>query len=635
MHPMTHKCDGEGFSLLCAFHRLATFYWHGDINLDTHETHMERVWKKLCGTTWSNVNVYHRQDARRFIKAFFGQLEEELKNDRERYAELEQFFRVGFRIRRACKSCEKESLFREQKLSLSASFREAIPFDQPPLYEVPEAIDHHLHLGTPVEWVCENCNRSNQIKSAIKPSTSTTHIDHLPEVLFVPVDHRDQRQRVAGKLKIEDTMTIPAGWQDDSIPGKQDVRYELYSILFHYNITLNADKDINGISILKDDWDVCAVKEPTNKWALVKSGSVEIGLALDQLLGIVHKVERKHRAYVLAYRRLPFNGEASKPNNDLSVLVKQTLYIRDGVEWTFHKRVPFPSGIDHLVELKGKARTHRAKFHVVLTSAMTGEVLEGEANISLAPRKRKYDEEPATPPKKRGRPPKPEKAAKSNDVTKASTTPRPGKAAVSTAPSSKRTRVANSKKATKSSLANTSKSPNTKDSNPGEQAESSRAVTVGTSTSRNRDGSNPRTIDDSTPKEMEYPKAEGDDEPDKARISPTTPPVLQASLGKPESPSNLEDPSPGECNKEGSARNSPTPPPVLNQEGTDSPSSNQTPESNRAGVSKSPSNEGSNAEGNGEANRAEISEPSSPNNTAEGPNTDGDDGEGRATNAGN
>ncbi|KAL4912169.1 hypothetical protein BDW62DRAFT_195301 [Aspergillus aurantiobrunneus] len=193
-------------------------------------------------------------------------------------------------------------------------------------------------------------------------------------------------------------------------------------ILVSQTMTPNDDRDVDSGSIVKDEQDFCALKEPSNKWALVKSNSMQNELTLNQLLGIIQK---EHRVYVFAYRRLPLTGEPMRATSDFGVLVKQTLYVREGVEWIFHKRLPFPCGVDRLIDLKGKARTHRAKFSVVLKSAITEEILEGEASISLTPRKRGRDETHITTGKKRGRPLKSEKAAKSNAVPETRATPGP------------------------------------------------------------------------------------------------------------------------------------------------------------------------------------------------------------------
>jgi hypothetical protein len=67
------------------------------------------------------------------------------------------------------------------------------------------------------------------------------------------------------------------------------------------------------------------------------------------------------------------------------IAVQKTLYLREGVEWTIHHSPPFSPGVDRLIELKGKASTQRARFHIILTSAATGGILEGENNITFTP----------------------------------------------------------------------------------------------------------------------------------------------------------------------------------------------------------------------------------------------------------
>ncbi|OJJ56308.1 hypothetical protein ASPSYDRAFT_47579 [Aspergillus sydowii CBS 593.65] len=75
------------------------------------------------------------------------------------------------------------------------------------------------------------------------------------------------------------------------------------------------------------------------------------------------------------------------PKNETSVLINQTIYIRDRVEWTFHKRLPFAAEVDHLFKLKGMETVHRASSNFVLTSEATGEIPEGEAAMGLTPEK--------------------------------------------------------------------------------------------------------------------------------------------------------------------------------------------------------------------------------------------------------
>lgn len=170
---------------------------------------------------------------------------------------------------------------------------------------------------------------------------------------------------------------------------------------------------------------------------------------------------------MLAYRRLPLNGQSMNremPKSEISVLVKQTIYIRDGVEWTFHKCLPFPAEVGHLVKLKDRARVHRASFNVVLTSEATGEILEGEAAISLTPKKRKFDKAAAGPPKKRGRPSKAEKASKPGNRAGKEATPGPSKATVPTTTSPSYTRRISVGQATNSDRAEIVEAPGEKDS---------------------------------------------------------------------------------------------------------------------------------------------------------------------------
>ncbi|KAL2863589.1 uncharacterized protein BJX67DRAFT_254941 [Aspergillus lucknowensis] len=162
-----------------------------------------------------------------------------------------------------------------------------------------------------------------------------------------------------------------------------------------------------------------AVKGSADKWALVNNESVVHELTLDKLL---ETVDARQRGCILAYRRLPLTGillrpaanPATVPSNPMQgvlvtpmaledgsngsalqvvsgtgVLLEQAINLREGIEWTVKQHLPFPSGVSHLIELKGKARKQRAKFNLSLTSPATGEVLEGEVSISLAPKNRR------------------------------------------------------------------------------------------------------------------------------------------------------------------------------------------------------------------------------------------------------
>ncbi|KAL4959430.1 uncharacterized protein BDV14DRAFT_205708 [Aspergillus stella-maris] len=102
------------------------------------------------------------------------------------------------------------------------------------------------------------------------------------------------------------------------------------------------------------------------------------------------KVESKHLTYGLAYRRFPLTG----PPDDLtglSILVKQTIQVRDGLEFTFNKRVDLPPHVKQLIDLKGQQKKHHGHIKVIISSASTNETLEGETKIMLG--KRKADSE--------------------------------------------------------------------------------------------------------------------------------------------------------------------------------------------------------------------------------------------------
>ncbi|KAL4801443.1 hypothetical protein BDV18DRAFT_164961 [Aspergillus unguis] len=399
VHPENHRCDEKDLSLLCALWRLSTFYWLGDPTQDTHETYMKRVWDKLCVTSWK-PDINREQDSWRFVEELFSQLFVELKDDAERQREVNELFQVYFKSRRICQYCKRESSLRHnQVLTLEASFKKGALAQSS--YKVAEAFQHSQQLGMPSDgeptWSCEECNRYNERSHSSNPISPLKYIVLLPEILFIRVEHTDSTGRTLGVLGLEDTMTIPADWQYPGIP-RQDVQFELYSIIFRWTY------DKKDGTIVEGDSNVCAVKEPgvTNKWALVQTGLVSNDLRLEDLLD---RLDKKQRPVFLAYRRLPLSDEHIKPAQDPGVLIKQTISVREGVEWSFNQHLPFPDGEDRLSRLGGKARTHRTKFKVTIISQKTGEVLEGEATMSLALKKRKRVEASATAgEKKRGRP---------------------------------------------------------------------------------------------------------------------------------------------------------------------------------------------------------------------------------------
>ncbi|KAL4868209.1 hypothetical protein BDV12DRAFT_197432 [Aspergillus spectabilis] len=263
VHPKRHTCGTTDMNLLCAFHHLVGFYWFGDLEKDTHEICMDRIRKKLLATTWSNFNIDEPQEIRGFMEAVFGQLITEAKINAKRHSELQQYFRIGLRTRLVCRYCETESSVSVRKLFLNASFPES-----------PSAAGI-----TP-----------SQSNGSAEPPSSTEHLDQLPEVLFVQVNHYGNQGQLTGKLDLKDTLTIPGSLHYPDSQEKQDVEYELYSVIFR------------GKDPLNNTLYFCAAKGPTGKWALVNNDFVVDELTLDKLLDMA---DDQQPAYILAYRRLP------------------------------------------------------------------------------------------------------------------------------------------------------------------------------------------------------------------------------------------------------------------------------------------------------------------------------------------
>ncbi|KAL3466592.1 hypothetical protein BJX64DRAFT_233006 [Aspergillus heterothallicus] len=417
VHLARHSCGTTNMSLLCSLHYLIGFYWFGDTQKDTHEICMERVWKKLLETTWADVDLNERQNVRHFLGALLKQLSIEMKIDAEKYWELQRIVCVGLKTRLVCKDCGIELPLEDEKLFVRASFPEIN--GQPPWYEVAEAIQHNLEQAT-LPWTCDDCAKSNNYNSSAEPNLSTKHIEKLPEILFIQVDHYSNRGQLNGLLKIEDTLVVSKDLRYPDGAEEGDIRYELYSIIFHKQ---------SGT----DDEYVTAAKGPAGKWALIYNDFVTDELSLDKLLDTI---DSQQRAHILAYQRLPLNGEPPRLASNLKLIpptpiqsrtitptkqdgqstpvsqgttssgvtLEQIINVRDGVEWTVKQQLPFPIGVDRLLDLKGRVRTQRTRIRLTLTSPDTGEILEGEVFFSLMQKNRRKAKARDGPPKKRGRP---------------------------------------------------------------------------------------------------------------------------------------------------------------------------------------------------------------------------------------
>ncbi|KAL4954173.1 hypothetical protein BDW69DRAFT_163720 [Aspergillus filifer] len=207
----------------------------------------------------------------------------------------------------------------------------------------------------------------------------------IPQVLLLRYDHNKVHHDY---LKLQNRLTIPTDCQE-YLPGVKAVKYELQSIIFHFYEDLQSgnSKERNDIRVFESGFDICAVKELNNgRWALIRSDSVESDLTLPRLLQIMSKVGNKHLTNGLAYRRMPLTG----PPDDLAglnLLVKQTIQVRDGLEFTFNKLVYLPPDIKQLIDLKGQQKKHHGHIKVMISSASTNETLEGETKIMLGKRK--------------------------------------------------------------------------------------------------------------------------------------------------------------------------------------------------------------------------------------------------------
>ncbi|KAL2787843.1 hypothetical protein BJX66DRAFT_271351 [Aspergillus keveii] len=413
VHPARHSCGTTNMSLLCAMHHLIGFYWFGDMQRGTHEICMVRVWNKLLETTWTDVNPDKGHDIKDFLGAFFEQLTMEMKIDADKYWELQRIVRVCLKTHLVCKECGIETPAGDERLYLRASFPEIN--GQPPWYDVTEAIQHNLEQAT-LPWACDKCLRSNKHNGSTEPTLSTKHIEKLPQILFVDVAYYGHRGQLNGRLKVDDTLVISNELRYPGSPNEGAIRYELYSIIFHKKAAT-------------DDEYTSAVKGPGGKWAHVKTEFITDELTLDKLLDTA---DAQQLARILAYRRIPLNGMPSRPAvpkvpiqtaaiapmprqdqpstpiaqvaGGSGVALEQVINLRDGIEWTVKQHLPLPVGVDRLLDLKGKARTQHAKFRLTFTSPETGEVLEGEAYISLTQKNKRKANVRDGPPKKRGRP---------------------------------------------------------------------------------------------------------------------------------------------------------------------------------------------------------------------------------------
>ncbi|KAL4900046.1 hypothetical protein BDW74DRAFT_183186 [Aspergillus multicolor] len=367
-------------SLLSIFQDLVDFYWHGNRSVETDENCMKALWGVLLKTSCSRyAKSTDELDCRTFVRLFFEQLEVNIRAaDPKRVAELEDYFKVKRVIYHTCPKC-KHAESKEDKQFLLTSQYEDTTTDLP-LYEVHEAIDVHLKSGA-TESVSRTCGKCDTVTKDSKHTT--TKLSHLPEVLFIRANHvknnKDGTQKLNGRLDLKEHLTIPGKMQSD--PKAQDIKYELYSMVFTYCKVAPVAP--------KDEHNVCVVKQPTGTWARVSKGQVSPDLTLDQVLSTFTNTVQL--PVLLAYRQLPLSGDPPK-NFEMRVFLEQGITINSDsglVQYNFGKLLELPRD-KKLIELGRGKKVQPATFAVTFTSKDTGEVWEGTGIIKL--KRREHDD---------------------------------------------------------------------------------------------------------------------------------------------------------------------------------------------------------------------------------------------------
>ncbi|KAL5046966.1 hypothetical protein BDW71DRAFT_206791 [Aspergillus fruticulosus] len=135
--------------------------------------------------------------------------------------------------------------------------------------------------------------------------------DHLPDALLVRVQQSDSAKPVAGRLIIEQDLTITVKMQYPK-PKQHHAKYQLYSIIFTY--------DKNAVIAVNDKKIMCVRGHgaygqmgPGQRWVL----STDLTLAV-----LLTAMKSNQRPSLLAYGRLPLNGP---PPKKMGVLMRQEI----------------------------------------------------------------------------------------------------------------------------------------------------------------------------------------------------------------------------------------------------------------------------------------------------------------------
>ncbi|EAW07983.1 ubiquitin carboxyl-terminal hydrolase [Aspergillus clavatus NRRL 1] len=405
-------------------------YWIDVSNRQYHAS-MNRFWKCLCDPKfkpdhWDKVPG-RQEDA--------PELTAKSVND------LEALFTVELDQVLICSICQR-------KESIPADGGKFLVVDLPSRVgsvTINEAIE--LSMKSKIPRYCDTCNaQTTQIvqKSILIP----------PEMLFIQVNRYTAQGKLQNELDIEEELVFPDTLIHDIAKTNEELRYELYGVIFHKG------------SVKSFGHYTAAIKAPSDEWALVNDEQVKFPLTLAQSMSSPEG--GKKDAYILAYRRLPLQGSPEKfivnqkkadtntgPSASASIPLARTPSpgrtrswtgspnlsspgkgLRNGgvtmvetiqldgrdIKWTIKQQLNLSVNAGGLVKLKPRAKTQRATLTLTLISEATGEILEGNANISFKPRIIREDRI-ASPASMNTRTPSPGTKQTTNEVSRKAAKP--------------------------------------------------------------------------------------------------------------------------------------------------------------------------------------------------------------------
>ncbi|KAL5362948.1 hypothetical protein BJX96DRAFT_167073 [Aspergillus floccosus] len=395
---------------VCTFCVLKAFidaYWTGSRNDEAFTRALDALWDKLLVSFWASAveNLNEQQDARELLERTLAQFHFE-----STYVDVSASFQIVTNKHFRCSTCSAtrraDSL--DQQYFLIADFP-----TNGRRCTIDEAILPGMHNS--LVHRCPRCNADTE-------QTMVDKIVQLPEVLLVKVnrfaiEHNDQT-KVQKSLRIDERLTVSDAIRDADAPDRHPAVYELYAVVFH-----------RGVSVYKGHY-TAAVKCPDGRWALLDDDNAVVRRdSLEELKAYKRTFERQ--AYILAYRRLPLSVEpapshrpyaiksvahlpppatdsdgdtiadgASDDSGSTTSIERDALPVAGGVhmletiafdgrdvDWIVSQQLLLPPEAGPLINLPPRGKVQRAKVKIIMTSRENGEVLEGEATISLRPQR--------------------------------------------------------------------------------------------------------------------------------------------------------------------------------------------------------------------------------------------------------